>query len=84
MKKVIAIMVLAILMNSFSSPSQAGQRSSYASNETCEQQVERTVQRALPNIEAMCATTENPMQCVIASMEAMKKELIEDCKKDGQ
>lgn len=98
MKKAIAIALLAIVASSaqadwhISQPIPAGayyesetlNDALYASNESCEQQADRTVHRALPNIEAMCATTEAPMTCAIASMEAMKKQLVEDCNKDAE
>lgn len=56
----------------------------YANSESCEQQAKRTVQRALGNIEAMCQTTEQPMNCVIESMQAMEKELVSACLKGSQ
>lgn len=99
MKKAIEIALLAIVASTsakadwhISQPTPAGayyesetlNDALYASSESCEQQADRTVQRALPNIEAMCATTETPMTCAIASMETMKKQLVEDCNKDAE
>jgi hypothetical protein len=98
MKKAIAIALLTAVASTsakadwyISQPTPAGayyesealNDALYASSESCEQQADRTVQRALPNIEAMCATTEAAMTCVINSMEAMKAQLIKDCK-EGQ
>lgn len=51
----------------------------YARSETCEYQADKEIRRALPNISAMCATTQTPMSCEISAIEIIKNEFIKAC-----
>ncbi len=51
----------------------------YARSETCEYQADKEIRRALPNISAMCATTQAPMNCEVSAIEVIKIEFIKAC-----
>ena len=51
----------------------------YSRSESCEYQADKEVRRALPNISAMCATTQAPMNCEVSAIEVIKIEFIKDC-----
>jgi hypothetical protein len=51
----------------------------YSRSETCEYQADKEIRRALPNISAMCATTQAPMNCEVSAIEIIKEEFIKAC-----
>ena len=87
--KLLAILLITLSQSAFAlteqtpwgvySESDAINDALYSRSETCEYQADKEIRRALPNISAMCETTQAPMNCEVSAIEVIKKEFIKDC-----